>query len=301
MNAREAGFLLLGSELGIPGRKALTAPQLRTLGQRIRAAEWNDMDRELEISDLTKLGYGTEMAKRILVLLEDGPLLDYYCQRGRKQGCYPLPRVSAGYPGRVYRALGLESPACLWYKGDVEILKMPAIALVGSRELSRENRDFAREVGRQAAIQGYALVSGNARGADQQAQEACLEAGGKVISVLADSLASHAERKHVLYLSEEDYDAAFSAQRALSRNRVIHALGQMTFVAQCGYQSGGTWDGTVKNLRFGWSPVYCYADGSPAAALLTDMGAQTVYAEQLLHFRLLPKPAAGFLNQEETT
>ena len=145
-------------------------------------------------------------------------------------------------------------------------------------------------------MQGYVLVSGNARGADQAAQNACLEAGGKVISVVADALVEHSTKENVLYISEDDFDAPFSAQRALSRNRIIHSLGQMTFVAQCGYQQGGTWDGTVKNLRFGYSPVYCFADGSPAQTLLTEMGAQSVEISQLTNLASLPKPVAGLFD-----
>lgn len=273
MTAREQGFLLLTSELGVPGRKVLTDAQLRTLARRVQNVRWEVTDRDLEAADLIALGYSQEMARRILVLLEDRQLLEYYCQRGKKAGCYPLSRVTEGYPDALRRALGWESPGCLWYQGNVSLLNMPKIALVGSRELAPENQQFAREVGRQAALQGYVLVSGNARGADKTAQEACLGAGGKVISVVADSLAEHPRRENVLYLSEDDFDAPFSAQRALSRNRCVHALGQMTFVAQCGYQTGGTWDGTVKNLRFGWSQVYCFADCSPAQRLLVDMGA----------------------------
>ena len=301
MNAREEGFLLLTSELGVPGRKTLTVPQLRTLAKRVAQARWEITDRELELSDLTALGYGPELAQRILVLLEDRALLDYYCQRGRKLDCFPVARVSPAYPDRLQRALGLDSPGCLWYKGDPELLTLPAVALVGSRELLPENREFAREMGRQAALQGWVLVSGNARGADQTAQNACLDAGGRVISVVADSLCQHSLKKNVLYISEDDFDAPFSPQRALSRNRIIHSLGQLTFVAQCGYQTGGTWDGTVKNLRFGFSPVYCFGDGSPAQRLLAEMGAQSVDMNQLADFSALPKPAAGLFDQEEIT
>ncbi len=281
MTGREAGFLLLTSQLGIPGRKVLTTAQLRTLGKRVQAANWQERDRELTTEDLVALGYSREMARQILVLLEDGQLLEYYCQQGKKRDCYPLSRVSDAYPRRIYQALGQESPGCLWYKGDLSILQMPAISLVGSRDLNPENQRFAQEIGRQAALQGYALVSGNARGADREAQDACLRSGGKVISVVADSLAAQSARENVLYVSEEDFDAEFSAARALSRNRCIHSLGQMTFVAQCGYQKGGTWDGTVKNLRFGYSPVYCFADGSPAQQLLADMGASPVKLQDL--------------------
>ena len=77
-----------------------------------------------------------------------------------------------------------------------------------------------------------------------------------MISVVADRLEDHREKENVLYLSEEGYDMAFSAQRALSRNRVIHALGIKTFVAQSRL-IGGTWDGTTNNLKNGFSSVFC--------------------------------------------
>lgn len=299
MNAREQGFLLLTSELGVPGRKVLTDAQLRTLARRVRDAARQDGDREMDVADLMRLGYSREMAQRILVLLEDGELLHYYCQKGRSAGCHPLTRVTEGYPLRLRKALGQDSPGCLWYKGDPEILLLPAVSLVGSRELDIQNQYFAEEVGRQAALQGYVLVSGNARGADKAAQNACLRHGGKVISVVADALMQHTELKNVLYLSEGSFDAPFSAQRAISRNRCIHSLGKMTFVAQCGYETGGTWDGTVKNLRFGWSPVYCFRDASPAQKVLEDMGAICVRQDQLTDFGVLDAPVTDLFTMEE--
>ena len=155
------------------------------------------------------------------------------------------------------------------------------IGLVGSRDLMQKNREFAAEAGRQAALQGYVLVSGNARGADQTAQNSCLKAGGQVISVVADDLSAHHNRENVLYLSLDEYDSPFSAQRALSRNRVIHALGKATLVAQCSYKTGGTWDGSAKNLMGNWSPLFCFDDGSPAIEQLSQMGASKISKAQL--------------------
>ena len=196
MNAREQGFLLLSSELGVPGRKVLTAAQLRTLAQRMQQAQWSGEDRELNEQDLLSLGFRRELAQRILVLLEDGELLRYYCQRGKQADCFPLSRVTEGYPLRLRKALGEDSPGCLWYKGNLNILGKPAVSLVGSRELNPENQRFAEEVGRQAALQGYVLVSGNARGADKAAQFVCLRHGGQVISVVADALSERTYANH---------------------------------------------------------------------------------------------------------
>lgn len=281
MTGAEMGFLLLSSQLGNPDRKVLTTAQLRVLGQRVRQLQVDDPNRDLTQRDLQALGYGEDMARRILALLDETELLEHYCMRSIKADCTYLSRICAAYPEALRQKLGDDSPGVLWAKGDLSLLSLPKVALVGSRELLPENREFAKEVGRQAALQGCVLVSGNARGADKAAQDACLAAGGQVISVVADKLESHSIRPNVLYLSEDGFDCDFSAQRAISRNRVIHALGGKTFVAQCGYQTGGTWDGSVKNLRFGWSAVYCFEDGSPAQSLLQEMGANAVTMEEL--------------------
>ncbi len=281
MRTTERGFLLLTGHLGNPERRVLTTAQLRTLADRMKDAKKPEENRELLEKDLVKLGYDREMAKRILGLLEEEAVLDYYLRRAGQMECIPITRVSPGYPLLLRQRLGLDSPGCLWAKGDIRILNTPAIALVGSRELRESNRRFAEAVGRQAAEQGLTLVSGNARGADRTAQEACLEAGGRVISIVADELSKQPRRRNLLYLSEDGFDEPFSAQRALSRNRCIHALGRMVFVAQSDLGKGGTWDGTVKNLRFGWSPVACFRDGSGAAEQLEQMGAYLVDGNDL--------------------
>lgn len=287
MKAGERGFLLLSSNLGNPERKPLTTAQLRVLADRAWQMELPASERELEVQDLLALGYNRDMAARIVALLSEEELLEHYLRIAGRSGCIPLTRVSEGYPLAVRKRLGLDSPGVLWAKGDLQLLCNPKVALVGSRDLQHANREFAREVGRQAALQGYTLVSGNARGADRTAQEACLQAGGSVIVVVADELAKQPALDRVLYLSEEDYDLPFTAQRAISRNRVIHSLVEMTFVAQCSYQTGGTWDGTVKNLRFGWSPVFCFSDGSPAVLQLNQMGAETVFLKDLAQMKQL--------------
>ena len=295
MTGPERGFLLLSSHLGNPERKPLTTAQLRTLADRMHHAPRLPEERELMASDLTVLGYRSDMALRILALLNEEDLLERYLTRGSRAGCIPITRVSRDYPVILRQRLGLDSPGCLWAKGDVSILNTPAIALVGSRELHDENRKFAEAVGYEAAVQGLTLVSGNARGADKAAQESCLAAGGRVISIVADSLAAHRERNNVLYISEDDFEAEFSAQRALSRNRCIHALGRMVFVAQSSLQQGGTWDGTVKNLRFGWSSVACFRDGSEASRQLEQMGAYLIDRDDLKDFGCLPESELSFL------
>lgn len=272
----ELGFLLLTSHIGDPDRKPLTVAQFRDLTKLAQQMEKPLLDRSLTPEDLMDLGCRPDFAWRICDLLEDEARLQRYLAQAQELDCYPITRLNELYPSRVRKYLGLESPGCLWAKGDFCVLSQPLVGLVGSRDLREDNLAFAKELGKQAALQGYTLVSGNARGADSVAQTSCLENGGMVVSVVADALGAHALQERVLYLSEDDFDKEFSSQRAISRNRIIHTMGEKTFVAQCTLEKGGTWDGTVKNLRFGWSPVFCYHDGSTAMQELIQRGADGV-------------------------
>ena len=287
MNVREQGFLLLTGYLGNPERRPLTIPQFRELTKRARQMPMPLERRDMTQEDLVKLGCDRAFASRVLQLLSQEEQLRWYLEKGRRNGCYPVTRISDRYPDCLRRCLGMDAPGVLWLKGDPEILDRPGIALVGSRDLRPENAEFASAAGKQIARQGYALVSGNARGADRTAQEAALAQRGVVISVVADALERHSLKKNVLYISEEGYDLPFTSQRALRRNRIIHSLGQKTFVAQCTLGKGGTWDGTCHNLQKNLSPVFCFRDGSDASTELEQMGACLVDLADLVHIPAL--------------
>jgi predicted Rossmann fold nucleotide-binding protein DprA/Smf involved in DNA uptake len=293
----ETGFLLLTSQLGNPERKPLTTAQMRILSGRVKSAVKAEADRQMQENDLVALGYSREMAGRILRLLEEEQLLRHYCSRGERQGCRPLTWLTEGYPTRVRNRLRDEAPGCLWYKGDLSILSQPKVALVGRRDIREENRCYAKSVGRQAARQGYVLVSGNARGADQAAQRAALEAGGQVISVVADSLQKQPLRRNVLWLSLDDFDQGFSVQRALRRNHIIHTLADLTIAVQCTLEKGGTWDGVCANLQYAWNPVCIFADGSDAAIELENRGVQSIAGNDLQNLARLLRRNPNFLQE----
>lgn len=284
MNAREWGIALLCC--AIPGDEVhpLTLAQLRTLGQRVRArGEPTQPMSELREKYLMDMGYLPEEAWRICALLNREARLERYLEDARKKGIYPLTRLSPEYPQRLHLQLGLEAPPVLFAAGEAELLSRPAISVVGSRNLTESGRLFAKRVGSLAAEEALVLVSGNAVGADQTAQEACRRAGGSIIAFVADELTRHLPKDaaHQLMISESGYDAPFTAARALHRNHLIHALGEKTFVAQCNLGRGGTWNGTTENLHRGWSEVYVCDDGSEAMKALCERGATALHTEKL--------------------
>ncbi len=296
MTGPEQGFLLLTSSLGDPDRKPLSVAQFRALAKRVLAAEREISSRDLQIDDLVKLGYDPVMAERIFGLISGTNQLREYLRRSEACDCYPITRLNPIYPEPVRRRLRVDSPGVLWAKGDVTLIGRPAVAVIGSRELNETNRAFAEEAGRQIAKQGYVLVSGNAQGADRIAQRASLEAGGQVISVVADSLQKQPLIRNVLWISLDDFDQAFSAQRALHRNHVIHTMGSLTIAAQCTLEKGGTWNGILANLKYGWNPVCMFDDQSDAAKELENRGVQIIGMNQLQDLAALSAIPGNFID-----
>lgn len=293
MTGRERGFLLLTGYLGDPDRHPLTVAQFRELTKLARQMEKPHEEKQLDRRDIIKIGCSADIADRIVNLLSAEEELDWYLQTGKKRNCGPITRLDSRYPQRLRNSLGLEAPACIWAKGDTGLLQTPMIALVGSRELNPRNMDFAKEVGKQAALQGYTLVSGNARGADRVAQDSCLSEGGNVVSIVADRLDKLPLQDRVLYLAQDGFDLPFSSLRALSRNRLIHGLAERTFVAQCAFGKGGTWSGCTHNLRHGLSPVFCFDDGSKGVRELLQRGAVAVDLTDLQEIAKLKSDSIG--------
>ncbi len=280
MNGPSWGFVLLGAQLG-DGVRPLTLPQLRQLRARVRAMEPpRQPERQMVLADLTALGYDSDMAGRILALLCRQTRVSAWLDRALELDIHPLTCRDPGFPARWQR-LGDQAPPLLFYRGDLSLLAAPAVALVGARRPNRSGAEFARRVGRLCAAEGLTLVSGNARGCDTIAQQACLAAGGRVVAVVADRLADSPAQPGVLYVSERGWDLPFSTERALSRNRLIHALGVKTLVAQTGNGAGGTWRGTAEHLQRGLGPVFVHSDGSAGALDLMARGAVGVSLQAL--------------------
>lgn len=281
MTPQEQGFILLSSHLGYPDRPALTPTMMKTVQQQVMQLRQQYEDRAMRTEDLLRLGLKPALASRVMGLMQDEALLKTYLKAAKRNECIPLTPFSEHYPKALWQKLGFEGPCCLWAKGELSLLNKPAVAVVGSREPRFSAAQFAVRAGQAVAENGYVLISGNARGVDELAQRGCLEAGGSVISVVADTLYDKRLHDRVLYLSEHDFDMGFSSARALSRNRVIHAMGQLTIVSQCREGRGGTWSGSCANLQNKWSPIACFNDGSSGAQALEKLGAKLVTEEDL--------------------
>ncbi|MBS5574978.1 MAG: DNA-processing protein DprA [Firmicutes bacterium] len=280
MRQTERGLLLLCCPLGDPMAGALSLAQARELSRRARAAGIGEEDplRDVTVKDVRRLGYSEYEAGHIVLLLGRERQLDGYLLAAEKAGVTVITRLDSRFPRRLREQLGARCPAALFCRGDLRLLQRPCISVVGSRHLASPGAQFAAQAGRLAAKEGFTLCSGDAMGADRTAQEACLRGGGSVLIFPATELVYCPIRKNTLYAAEGGFELGFSAQRALGRNRFIHAMGEKTLVAQTGFGKGGTWSGSLDNLQHEYSPLFVFDDGSEGARALCARGATPVQA-----------------------
>jgi predicted Rossmann fold nucleotide-binding protein DprA/Smf involved in DNA uptake len=203
--------------------------------------------------------------ERLRALLGRGAALGLALERWQRAGLWVLIRSDAQYPERLKKRLKTDAPAVLFGCGNRDLLQQGGIAVVGSRDAGDDDLAFTARLAGQVTAQGASIVSGGARGVDETAMLAALEAGGTVIGVLADSLlrsATSAKYRRGLMgnalalVSPFHPEAPFDTGNAMARNRVIYCLADAAVVIASSRDKGGTWHGAVETLRHGWVPVW---------------------------------------------
>lgn len=171
----------------------------------------------------------------------------------RKAGARYLFHDGADYPPLL---AALENPPpILTVRGDAGLLTRPAVALVGARNASAGAVKLSRDFAAALAGQGYAVVSGLARGIDSSAHQGALAAartaevaGGGTIGVIASGIdiayppENAALQEQVadegLLIAEMPPGTEPLARHFPYRNRIIAGLASGTLVVEAAPRSG---------------------------------------------------------------
>jgi predicted Rossmann fold nucleotide-binding protein DprA/Smf involved in DNA uptake len=194
---------------------------------------------------------------RVWALLCRGVQLARAVECWQSLGLWVISRADSQYPGRL-RNLGPAAPPLLYGAGDVTRLTRGGLAVVGSRDTDEEGLSFTRQVAERCAVENVQIVSGGARGVDQEAAAAALCAGGGVVVVLAERLDRAATSRDARELLREGCltlitpyapNAGFNVGNAMGRNKLIYALADFGLVVRFTVGKGGTWEGANEQLR----------------------------------------------------
>jgi predicted Rossmann fold nucleotide-binding protein DprA/Smf involved in DNA uptake len=220
---------------------------------------------------------GTLIDERVRTLLARGFQLSQALEHWQSRAIWVVGHLDEAYPKRLTERLKEHTPPIIYGCGDASIVEMGGLAVVGSRDVDSELIEFTEAVGRLAALAERTLVSGGARGIDQASMRGALEAGGRALGVLADSLERAAmKREHrellmdsrLLVISAYDPSVGFNVGFAMQRNKLIYALADAALVVNSDYEKGGTWAGAVEQLeKLHFVPVYVRQGGESAKGL----------------------------------
>ena len=136
----------------------------------------------------------------------------------------------------------------VFYAGNLDLLKRPAVSIVGAREVTEEGQQRARRLARELIQAGIVVVSGLARGIDTAAHLGAIEHRGSTAAVIGTPLdksypAENAELQEIIYrdhlllspfpLGERVFPSNFP-----KRNRVMAALTDASVIVEASDTSG---------------------------------------------------------------
>lgn len=141
-----------------------------------------------------------------------------------------------------------DPPVLLYIIGDVDLLSMPQLGVVGSRQCTPGGEQICTQLCAEVSAAGVVITSGMALGIDGCAHQAALNAGGKTIAVVGTGLdivypARHHELAHAIaangaIVSEFPIGTGVRQQNFPLRNRIISGLSTGVLVVEASIQSG---------------------------------------------------------------
>jgi predicted Rossmann fold nucleotide-binding protein DprA/Smf involved in DNA uptake len=282
-------ILLLCGQL-VPRR-----PGIRPLTQ----AEYHDLERLLEARRLAP-GSLVEDGPRLLstagldgalavdhlaALLARGQDLDRALEAWHRAGIWVLGERDPDYPRRLRRRMAAARAPLIFGAGPRGNLDGGGVCIVGSRDSSAPALEFARTLGARCGREGLTVISSDMRGVDREAIAAALEGGGRVISVLSESLEKTVAapryrdalaRGRITLVTPFSPDTRFTVANAMRANRYRYALSDAAVIVET-RRKGGIWSGAEENRKEGWVPAFVRSgDAMPPGN------------QALLHLGLLP-------------
>lgn len=268
---------------------ALTSRLVDSPVKPLSSREFWAMSQHTELSALrgrtatemaSELAVADETGERIGKLLDRVAALALAIEKLDHSGIWTITGIGRHYPERVRTRLGQAAPVVLHGVGNTSLLETDGVGVVGSRNVTDEGSQVAREIAEVATKSGLPVVSGAARGVDREAMNGAIDVGGQVVGVLADAMERVVNRPgtrravaqgQVCLITPYAPAAPFSVGNAMGRNKIIYALSRCTIVVASDHHTGGTWSGAAEALKNFYGRVIAWTgpgSGSGNSALV---------------------------------
>ncbi|QEA58430.1 DNA-protecting protein DprA [Leuconostoc koreense] len=189
-----------------------------------------------------------------------------------------------------------DPPLILFYEGNVSALKLPNLAVVGTRTATSYGLSCLRSLLPNVINRGTAIVSGLAKGIDVMAHQVTFANQGVPIAVIGTGLnVAYPARNKLLQqqvaqygivLSEYTHDVGPQKSHFPARNRIIAGLSSATLVIEAQIKSGSliTANYALQNNREVLSvPGPIFSENSRGTNELLKLGAKLIsYPEEII-------------------
>lgn len=140
-------------------------------------------------------------------------------------------------------------PQKLYVLGRKELLEMPGIAIIGSRNATEYGKKYTKIFAKKLAEAGFCIISGMAKGIDGLAHKTAIEVGGRTIAVLGSGFNNIYPKENTdlfyeiiesdnLLITEYDLNTKPSKENFPMRNRIVSGLAEGVLIIEAAYRSG---------------------------------------------------------------
>lgn len=205
-------------------------------------------------------------------------------------------------------------PQKLYFKGDLRLLDLRCVAIVGSRRTSAYTRTLVLRLAKALSLRNVAVVSGGAMGVDAIAHEGAFPNTIGVMATGLDICYPKVNEKLIqsIYskaLALSEYDSGTMPQRYsfVERNRIVVGLSEAVVIAQADLKSGSMQSAKIAlklgkpifvlPQRLGESDGTNYLLGQGSAKLIHDIEA---FANEFGKIDRVDDPLLEFCKKESS-
>jgi len=202
---------------------------------------------DASVSDLKDLNFSEKLTQNFLNTQKNFDIKTRMEQLN-KLGIKVLTVSSPNYPPLLKKIY--DPPSVLYVRGQLQSQDELAVAVVGSRKMTRYGQEVTENLVQNLIVHGLTIVSGLAFGVDIASHQAALDAGGRVIAVLASGVDVITPTSNT-FLAERilrENRGAIVSEHPLGtqplkhffpvRNRIISGLALGTLVVEATEKSG---------------------------------------------------------------
>lgn len=197
-----------------------------------------------ELKTIEGIGEATALA---FLSFDNWDVVDKLLEATDKINAKILTIVDETYPDILKQIY--DPPILLWYKGNINILKKPGVAVVGTRNATVYGKKITKKLSSELSKSGLCIFSGLAHGVDAQAHQTTIEENGITVAVLGSGIDHIYPRQNInlanaifksggLIISEFPPGTKPDAVNFPVRNRIISGLSLGTLVIESGVKGG---------------------------------------------------------------